>query len=156
MKKYFLCLLIIISTTLSIPVFAETQVNSGFIPGQIWYSKIDLVEGDTVNIHTAIWNGEKEILSAKVEFYDKNVILGSRDITLASLELKDVYVPWKITAGDHVISAKIISSQATVSGKKEKVDLDRVTTSNDRQFVSVLVKDFDGVPVNSTDSLLQN
>jgi hypothetical protein len=156
MKKYFLYLLIIISTTLTVPVFAETQVNSGFIPGQIWYSKIDLVEGDTVNIHTAIWNGEKEILSAKVEFYDKNVILGSRDVTLASLELKDVYVPWKITAGDHVISAKIISSLATVSGKKENIELDRVTTSNDKQFVSVLVKDSDGVPVKSPDSLLQN
>lgn len=156
MKKYFLYLLIIVYAILSTPVFAETQVNSGFIPGQIWYSKIELSEGDTVNIHTAVWNGERDVLSVKVEFYDKNVILGSRDVVLTSLELKDVFVPWKITAGDHVISAKIISSLSTVSGKKEKIELDRIITSNDRQFVSVLVKDTEGVPVKNPDSLLQN
>jgi hypothetical protein len=156
MKKYFLYLLIIVYAILSTPVFAETQVNSGFIPGQIWYSKTELSEGDTVNIHTAVWNGERDVLSVKVEFYDKNVILGSRDVVLTSLELKDVFVPWKITAGDHVISAKIISSSSTVSGKKEKIELDRIITSNDRQFVSVLVKDTEGVPVKNPDSLLQN
>jgi len=141
MKKYFLYLIIVASTILAAPTYALALVNSGFIPGQIWYSKAELVEGDTVNIYTAIWNGEKNPLAAKVEFYDKNVILGSRDVVLAPSELKDVYVSWKITAGDHVISAKIISSLATVSGVKEKVVLERIVTSNDRQFVSVQAKD---------------
>jgi hypothetical protein len=141
MKKYFLFLLIVLSTVMATQVYAETLASSGFIPGQIWYSKAELVEGDTVNIHTAIWNAEKNTLAAKVEFYDKNVILGSRDVILAPSELKDVSVSWKITAGDHVISAKIISSLATVSGVKEKVVLERIVTSNDRQFVSVQVKD---------------
>ncbi len=154
MKKYFLFLLIISSAILAFPVCATTLVNSGFIPGQIWYSKATLVEGDTVNIHTAIWNGEKNSLSAKVEFYDKNVILGSRDVVLAPSELKDISVAWKITAGDHVISAKIISSLATVSGVKEKIVLDRTTTSDDRQFVSVNVKNNPVVEKFSGDSAL--
>lgn len=153
MKKYLLFLLVSF-TILGVPVFAETPTNSGFIPGQIWYSKTDLIEGDTVNIHTAVWNGGEDILSARVEFYDKNVILGSRDVKLASLELKDVYVPWKITAGDHVISAKIISSLSNISGKEEKVSLVRTTTSNDRQFVPVVVRNQDGVPMASTDTSL--
>jgi len=155
MKKYFLFSLIIISTVLALPIYAEVSTNSGFIPGQIWYSKDQLVEGDTVNIHTAIWNGDVGSFSAKVEFYDKNVILGSRDIVLASSELKDISIPWKITAGDHVISAKITSSLTTVSGKKEKIILDRIVTSNDRQFVSTLVKNENGEIV-SGDKELQN
>jgi hypothetical protein len=65
MKKYFLFFLIILSVILAFPVYAETLVNSGFIPGQIWYSKAALVDGDTINIHTAIWNGEKDSISAK-------------------------------------------------------------------------------------------
>jgi len=155
MKKYFLFLFIILSAFLTLPVYAGVLVNSGFIPGQIWYSKDVLIEGDTVDIYTAIWNGDKEPLSAKVEFYDKNIILGSRDVTLSSLELKDVYIPWKITSGDHVISAKIISSSATISGKKEKVVLSRIITSNDKQFVPVVVKNDVGETV-SVDSKLQN
>jgi len=154
MKKYFLFFLIILSVILAFPVYAETLVNSGFIPGQIWYSKAALVDGDTINIHTAIWNGEKDSISAKVEFYDKNVILGSRDVILLASELKDVFVPCKITAGDHVISAKIISSLATVSGVKEKIVLNRTTTSEDRQFVSVVAKNQAGETV-SPDKELQ-
>jgi len=153
MKKYFLFLFIILSTFIALPIYAEVVANSGFIPGQIWYSKEPLIEEDTVNIHTAVWNGEKDPLSVKIEFYDKNVILGSRDIVLSSLELKDVYISWKITSGDHVISAKIISSLATISGKKEKVILSRITTSNDKQFVPVVVKNDVGEPVSSTDLL---
>jgi hypothetical protein len=153
MKKYFLFLLIILSMVITVPVYAVTLDNSGFIPGQIWYSKAELVEGDTVNIHTAIWNGEKNPLSAKVEFYDKNVILGSRDVVLSPLELKDISVAWKITAGDHVISAKIISSLATVSGVKEKIVLDRTTTSDNRQFVSVVPKNQAGEIVSADKEL---
>ena len=153
MKIFLSYLFIILSFFVVIPVYAETTTNSGFIPGQIWYSKTSLVEGDTVNIHTAIWNGEKDSFSFKVEFYDKNVILGSREIVLDSLELKDVYVPWKITSGDHIISAKIVSSAISVSGKNENVLIDRNITLDDRQFISVVVKNYLGEPVSQSDAL---
>ncbi|MFA6355394.1 MAG: hypothetical protein WCW65_03145 [Candidatus Paceibacterota bacterium] len=155
MKKLFLSILIIFSVISISSAYAETFTNSGFIPGQVWYSKDKLVEGETVNIHTAVWNGEKSSLSIKVEFYDKNVILGSRDIIINSLELKDVSISWKVTAGDHIISAKITSSLATISNKKEKVILGRIETSNDKQFVSVEIKNNLGESVTETD-LLKN
>jgi len=148
MKKYYL--LFIFFTFFALPFYAMAITSSGFIPGQIWYSKGTLTEGDTVNIHTAVWNGEKETLSLKVEFYDKNVILGVRDVFISPSELKDIYVPWKITAGDHVISAGIISSLATVSGKKENISLDRNITLNDKQFISVVAKDDQGVPISTS------
>ncbi|HEY5588513.1 MAG TPA: hypothetical protein VIK86_06110 [Candidatus Paceibacterota bacterium] len=153
MKIFLSYLFIILSFFVVIPVYAETTTNSGFIPGQIWYSKASLVEGDTVNIHTAVWNGEKESFSFKVEFYDKNVILGSREVIVNSLELNDVYVPWKITSGDHVISAKIVSSQVSISGKKENVLIDRNITLDDRQFISVVVKNYLGEPISQSDAL---
>lgn len=140
MKKSFLLIFFVLSIFLPNITNAENSNVSGFIPGQIWYSKDDLIEGETVDIHTAIWNGEKNSLSTKVEFYDKNVILGTREIVVAPSELKDVYVSWKITSGDHVISAKIISSLSNVSGKKEKIVLNRVSTSSDKQSVSTVVK----------------
>lgn len=151
MRKYFI-FFILLYLVFSPKVFA-LESTTGFIPGQIWYSKGPLIEGDTVNIHTAVWNGEKDIVSAKVEFYDKNIILGSRDVTLSPLLLKDVYIPWKVTSGDHVISAKIISSLATISGKQEKVVLSRITTSSDKQFVPVVVKNNIGEPVSEADML---
>lgn len=153
MKKYFLSTLIVLSTLLTLPFIVSADTNSGFIPGQIWYSNNNLIEGDTVNIHTAVWNGEKNSIATKVEFYDKNVILGSRDITLSPLELKDVFISWKVTSGDHVISAKITSSTITISGKKESIVLDRIITSNDKQSVSVVTKNEKGELVKGTTAL---
>lgn len=152
-KKYFLLVSLLIFTILPFTTFAEVPSNSGFIPGQIWYSKDKLIEGETVNIHTAVWNSEKNSLSVKVEFYDKNVILGSRDVLLSASELKDVYIPWKVTSGDHTISAKIISSISTVSGKASKIVLIRNVTSTDKQFVSVVLKDDSGKTSSVSDSL---
>ena len=152
MRKFFFFSIIIFYFVFAWPVLAQVS-SSGFIPGQIWYSKDSLVEGDTVNIHTAVWNGEKDSLSTKVEFYDKNVILGTRDVVVSPSELKDVFIPWKITSGDHVISAKIISSLLSVSGKTEKIVLNRTSTTDDKQFVSVTVKTSSGDTVSGSSAL---
>jgi hypothetical protein len=125
--------------------------SSGFVPGQIWYSKDELVDGDTVKIHTAIWNGESNSLSAKVEFYDKNTILGSRDVIVPGASLADVSISWKVTDGDHVISAKITSSSITAGGKKETVALSNQTTPGDHKFVAPLIKKQDGTLATSGD-----
>jgi len=156
MIKKFLVIVFVLVFLLVTQAFAES--NSGFIPGQIWYSNENLIEGQTVNVYTAVWNGEKNPMSAKVEFYDKNVILGSRDIVVNPLEIKEVFVPWKITGGDHLISAKITSSSTVISGKKESITLDNNTTSNDKQFVSVSAKDNNGnsITENKINSNLEN
>jgi hypothetical protein len=146
MKKYFIFIFIICSILISpLDVFAVT--DSGFIKGQIWYSEEPLVEGKTVNIYTSIWNGKKNSILVKVEFYDKNIILGRREVTIAPSELKDVSISWKVTSGDHVISAKIASSTEVISGKEREVLLDNTTTSNDRISVSTANK-------SATDPLL--
>jgi hypothetical protein len=131
--------------------YAETPSTSGFIPGSIWYSQEPLVQGDKVLIHTAVWNGDDQPLSARVEFYDKNVILGTRDVVVEKNSLKDVSISWQVTAGDHVISAKILSSTLTNGTKKEQIVLDRNTTTQDRRFVPVVVKSVDGTPASSSD-----
>lgn len=149
--KNFLKLFLIIYV-LGFACFASAATSTtGFIPGQIWYSKDPFIEGDTVKIYTALWNNGTTPLSAKVEFYDKNVILGTRDITVPASKLQEVYVSWKVTAGDHLISAKIISPSVTLSGKKETVSLSNNMTEVDKRFVPVVVNTMDGTPASSAD-----
>jgi hypothetical protein len=153
MKKYLLVFLFVLFFSKS--VFAQEVSTSGFLPGQIWYSSNELVEGKTVSIHTALWNGDVNALSVRVEFYDKNVILGSRDVVVLKDKLMDVSVPWKVTAGDHVISAKIISSTIVSGSNKEPVSLERNKTSEDKQFVSVNITTVDGVKTQAPE-LIKN
>ena len=132
---------------------AEASSVSGFIPGQIWYSKDTLVAGDTVRVYTAVWNGDSTPLAVHVDFYDNSVILGSRDASMPAVTLEDISIPWKITEGDHLISAKITSSTTVVSGKKESVSIDNKSTSEDHQFIPVVIKKSDGSVATSTDVL---
>jgi hypothetical protein len=125
--------------------------TSGIIPGQIWYSKSPILEGDTVKIYTAVWNNTTSSLSAKIEFYDKNVILGSKDIVVPASQLKEVSVSWKVTSGDHSISAKMISGSTTVSGKSESVFTVNNETTTDQKFVPVVIKTANGETATSGD-----
>lgn len=133
MKKYLL--FTIFSILISFSVWSPALAVSGFVPKQIWYSAETLVEGETVEVHTAVWNGESKSFLVKVEFYDDSTVLGDREVTIGPSELKDVYVLWKVTAGEHTISAKIISSEVVVSGKKESITLRYTKTSTDKQNV---------------------
>ena len=131
---------------------ADTS-NTGFIPGQIWYSVDPLVEGNTVKVYTAVWNGDTNPLEATVEFYDKNVILGSRPVSVPRETTQNVSINWKVTAGDHVISAKILSSKILESGKSSSVVLARNATDEDRLFVPKVLEQLDGTPVTTNVAL---
>jgi len=147
MKNYFF-ISILSFLIFSSNVFASTSAS--FILDKIWYSQDSFVEGETVKIYTAVWNGNNSSLSAKVEFYDKNVILGTRDIVVPREELQEVSVSWKVTSGDHTISAKILSSSISVDGKKEIITINSNTTKIDRQFVPVTIEkeNGDSIPSN--------
>ena len=149
MRKYFIILLL--SFIIFVPSVFSAASN-GFILDQIWYSNNSPKEGDTVNIYTAIWNGNTSPLSVKVEFYDKNVILGTRDVTVPSQKLVDVSVSWKVTGGDHSISAKIVSSTLnTNNNKKEVVILEENTTSTNKKFIPIVVKEEAGKSSTNND-----
>lgn len=70
-----------------------------FFAKQIWYSSDKLVEGETVDIYTAVWNGEDKTYLLKIGFFDEEELLGERDIALKPGEIRDVSIGWKITAG---------------------------------------------------------
>lgn len=119
--KYFKSSIFILFVVLSTNSVYAVDNNSGLIDTSIWYAPSTFTEGDTIEIHTAVWNGEDYAINAKVEFLDVNTILGSRDITVAKGTLSDVYVSWKVTAGDHKISARIASASSSANGSSSTV-----------------------------------
>lgn len=136
--KIFIVLLLSF-TFVVMPVYAETTDvgASGIIPSNIWYSKSDFKEGDTIRIYTAVFNGSPDKLVAMVEFYDKTTLLSKKEVTVAQDTLKDVSILWTVTAGDHSISAKIANSTfVNKQGKTNTVVLDDRETTVKDTFVS--------------------
>jgi len=144
-KNLFLIFLIFTLIILPSKIFAST----GFIPGQIWYSAEDLTEGETVNIYTIVWNGEDDVLKAKVEFYDKSVVLGTREVSVSAKSTKEVSISWKVTSGSHTISARITSS--TKGEEKDEISIKNNETEKDKFSVPVSIVTSDGKEATSSD-----
>jgi len=121
-------------------VFAQSNINNaGFTPGNIWYSKDPFFAGDTVDIHTIVFNSGPGELSGIVEFYDNDIFLGEIPVTVPPLGgFKDVNISWKVKEGLHKIFAVIKEPKITFSGSSSKVSLDNGMTNTSEKFVAAI------------------
>lgn len=153
MKKYILFVLL---PFLFCPFFnlrAEIVNNLAFMPENVWYSGGELKDGEVVNIHTALWNGLDSKVIAKIDFYDSETLLGTRDLSVEPKNLSEVSISWRVTAGEHYISAKIVSPKSIVDGVEKDVKVSSNKTKIDRQKISVVIKDQEGEEVKTKDAL---
>lgn len=153
MKKHILFLLV---PFLFCPFFnlrAEVINDLSFMPENVWYSGGELKDGEVVNIHTAIWNGLDDNVVMKIDFYDKDTLLGARDLSIEPKDLSEVSISWRVTAGEHYISAKIVSPKSIVDGVEKDVKVSSNKTKIDRQKISVVIKDQEGEEVKTKDAL---
>ena len=99
------------------------QVTSvGFVPGNIWYSKSPFEEGDKVKIYTFVFNSDSREFSGTVVFFDKTVLLGKKEFTIAGKTANDISIDWTVTAGDHTVFAKIEDAKFLLTnGKYEQI-----------------------------------
>ncbi len=128
--KFFLCFAFFFTPL----IFSFAESSTGFLDGTLWYSKDKFTEGDTIEIHTALWNAESSTLSAKVEFLDGSTILGTRSVSIAPSKLADVFITWKVTAGDHAIKARIKDAKLA-TGDSSVLDLNLQEESLPKLFV---------------------
>ncbi len=113
------------------------SANTGFVPGNIWYSKDPFEEGDKIKIYTFIFNPDARELSGTVIFFDKTVLLGKKDFIIPAKTANDVSIDWTVTAGDHIIFGKIENSKFLISkGKYEEVYLTENETEKSSRTVS--------------------
>lgn len=136
-KIFIVKYLVLLALLFSLPSasFAATSADIGFISSNIWYSKDSLSDGETVKIYSAVWNGSSNIFEGKVSFYDKDILLGERNVKVSPENIGVAFVDWNVTAGDHKILAKI-SEAVTINGnEKTNVVIDNSVTPSLKETV---------------------
>lgn len=134
-KKIILFLFLIFSLFPIHNIYAQIT-NTGFVSGNIWYSKENFEEGDNIKIHTFVFNPDARELSGTVIFFDKTVMLGKKDFTIPANTAEDVSIDWIVTAGDHNIFGKIENARFLVSkGKYEEVYLAENETEKNTRII---------------------
>jgi len=149
-KKAGIVLFLIFSILPIQKIFAQSS-NTGFIPANIWYSKDPFEEGDKVKIYTLIFNPDTKELSGTVNFFDKTILLGKKDFTVAVNATKAISTDWTVTVGDHSIFGEIENAKFLLSnGTYEAVSLTQNQTEKSSRTVS---KKIISVPIDTTSKI---
>lgn len=147
MRMRIICACIIGFLIFYIPVsFAAT--STGFVQDSVWFSTTPIIADTTVVIYEAVSNGKTVSIDTTVQFEDKNVVLGTRDITILPGAVQEVSIIWIPTAGTHEIMARILSEGQTYNGRTETIPV-KVTVNQ------IIDTDTNGQPLpkNATEIL---
>ncbi|MFA5937134.1 MAG: hypothetical protein WC822_04625 [Candidatus Paceibacterota bacterium] len=132
--------------------------NTGFVSGNIWYSKDPFEEGDKIKIYTFLFNPDVRELSGTVNFFDNTTLLGKREFKIPAKGADDISIDWTVTAGDHTIFGKIENAKFLISkGKYEEINLSLNETEKSSRIVSKkIVPKSTGTEINTiTNSITQ-
>lgn len=121
----------------------QTKVlqNSGFVPGNLWFSKAPTAVGEKVQVYTLVWNGSTDDISGTVSFFDNDTVISKQDFILAGAgSTKILSTAWTAGEGYHKIYAQITGSQGGPRGSKAvSVSLQYAKTVEEERFVNAPV-----------------
>lgn len=122
---------------------AEVKVieNSGFVPGNLWFSKVPTAVGEKVQVYTLVWNGSTDDINGTVSFFDNDSVISKQNFVLAGDgSTKILSTVWTAGEGYHKVYAQITDSQGGPRGSKAvSVSLQYSKTVEEERFVSAPV-----------------
>ncbi|MFH1457324.1 MAG: hypothetical protein ABIF17_04435 [Patescibacteria group bacterium] len=110
--KIFLFIFLFITP---ITVIAESKTNAGFVNG-IWYSKQPFFSNEVVRVYNAFQNQSGFDITATVNFFDNDVLIGSNDISVINGRLTEVWVDYTFKPGNHKISVTVTNAKKNAIG----------------------------------------
>jgi len=112
--------LLVFALVLSAPLSASGNggfTNVGIIPSNIWYSKLPVYADEEVLIYTALFNNSEYVFRGVIGFYDKEKLISKETFVLkASDYLKQISTVWVPSVGPHIITANVLSAEASLDG----------------------------------------
>lgn len=106
----FLKKLSIISGLILISLFSGAYFafanTTGFTTDMVEISSTSIVEGEEVELLVRFANHEDKTLSGKINFYDGDLLLGSRELNLEGGQSGEYIITWKASLGEHSFVAK--------------------------------------------------
>lgn len=121
MKLKYLALISIF--LLPVIVFAQIEINAGFVSG-IWYSKEPFFAGEDIRIYGAIQNHSSFDIDGTLRFFDRGSVIGEKDFSAVDGGLIQEWIDWKVVEGTHEIKVEVVDAvKSSPGGEAEPVVL---------------------------------
>lgn len=111
MRRIFLGTMVWVFLTMAPLASAAT----GFVDDPIWLYPENPKEGEMVTLTALFRNAETKSLSGVVSFYDEDVLLGKKTITIPAGGFVPVALTFRVGAGAHAFSASVTSLAEVLS-----------------------------------------
>lgn len=157
--RKFVLFLFLLLFTFNIALVAQAQIlNVGFVPANIWYSEDSFEDGDQIKIYTLVFNPDDRELSGTVIFFNDEVLLGSKKVTVRPKSTEDVSIDWKVTSGKNIIFAKLESAKfINTNGTSEEIFLAKNQTQESEISIKkkIDIKEVENKTVNNVNTLIK-
>lgn len=80
--------------------------STGFTTDMVEISSTSIVEGEEVELLVRFANYEDKTLSGKINFYDSDLLLGTRELNLEGGQSGEYIITWQASLGEHSFVAK--------------------------------------------------
>ncbi|MBI5457196.1 hypothetical protein HY971_00535 [Candidatus Kaiserbacteria bacterium] len=108
-------------------VFAATSaVPAGFATGSLWFSKTEVVAGETLKIYTVVYDSSTSAIEGDVVFNVDTKEIGTQHFKLAAGETQILSSAWTATGGTHTFGASL-RNVTGVSGTIANVETNSVS-----------------------------
>lgn len=115
--RFVLVISVFLNASYAIAAPLPPSSDVGFMPGTLWVSDDTPSIGQTITLYTVVYNGSEGTLVGTVEFLDGKMLLGKREVSLSSGEVKDISFDWKATRGTHIFSVTFNNAKVANPGK---------------------------------------
>lgn len=130
MSKKLLAILLV-----AVPLSVSAR-TIGFAGVTLWYGKEPVFAGGTVRIYSALLNSGDGDLTGTVQFFDNDVLIGKVPVTVpAGGRIRDVWIDWIPTYGEHRVLAKLVDAKIQPIGKDPvPIEPNYAVTGTDTRF----------------------
>jgi hypothetical protein len=119
--KSFLTLFLVFGIAFPISVFA-IEKNTGFVANKIWTNDTEYVNNAEVFFYTIVFNGEESDLDLAIDFYNKDEVLVTKEITVGPEESEVVSFGLTLKVGKYEVYGQIKTAQ--INGQEVGLVLD--------------------------------
>ena len=150
MKKYIFTILILLSIVPS--VLHAATLPAGIPERSLWFSKDPFFAGESITVHTLIYNSTAYRLDGTLTLYDGTTTIAKKDFSIEGGGASSVVsFPWLVQGGNHALSASITAKQLYFGTRPTTGPLEVVSTTGVVKRFADVDTDGDGVG-NLTDT----
>ncbi len=89
---------------------SAATVPAGFPTSSLWLSATELTDGESVTIHTVVYNSSSEPLMGSIEFLVDGAVIGAKSVSTAPGATDLFSENWTAREGAHEFSARLTGS----------------------------------------------